>query len=917
MAKTTGAFTFDQSADFETNIGAFSTHATGVNDTLGLALAHHLPSLRNNAVSQAQIWTSLYQAVEAAKAAAGQPAAVAPPSAMPIASVSTTNNGPAAVTGWLLEGISIEGFRGINNEGKPLELKFHLDKVNSVSAVNGVGKSSVYDAIRFAISGKLPWLDELPASERDKDYYLNRFNTAQIGIIKLRLVAEPTGQTCEVVVTRDAAGTRNVTAPSPWNAEEILRTLDREFVLLDGPTFLNFITAKPLDRGRTFSGLLGLSDYNAMRQTLAGLANTRAFGNHFEASIHAVTRAHEEKATKDAQDAIQRDFVILTGQDLSTIKPAEVIEHCHQGLAQIVLLADLCKDKAFIDIDIDACLETVKAAEGGAKRDRLQACIRDRADLAKLNIDAPDEARRAQLAILAAARAEAASKTAGDVMLSLFQAGRKALELPEWQNASQCPLCENQTPHDLKTHVFGKLANFTAVEETTQAVIVEWNQAGWADLGKLEELLEPASDLRLIAKHEARAKVGTLTNAEAMELANWVGLLRTRAAEKETQLAAEQQGLERELPPSTVEVAKKIEAARRLQENWRKLKAALQKVKVEMDREVTVSQVKKFLDTTATDFASAETQISKDRLAAIEPVFQDNFARMSFPGVVPAVAKRASSEDLQIQLSAFHGLQNLSPQAVLSESFRNAFAISLYLAAASLYGGMPKFIVLDDVTSSFDAGHQLYLVELLRTALARPANPGGLQVILLSHDTMLEKLFNKHTGSGFWWHQRLEGVPQFGVYPQNGAVNKVKDQTITMLQSGQVDFAKEGVRQYLEYRLSELIGRLRIPVPIDVAFNDNKQLASEFLNAIDAAVKLNQAANKLILDPNQVSGLNANMMTIVGNFLSHWGTGQTLSFTGSSLLGVMQAIDAYCDCFTFEPAPGVPRQFYKTLQQRQ
>ena len=131
-----------------------------------------------------------------------------------------------------------------------------------------------------------------------------------------------------------------------------------------------------------------------------------------------------------------------------------------------------------------------------------------------------------------------------------------------------------------------------------------------------------------------------------------------------------------------------------------------------------------------------------------------------------------------------------------------------------------------------------------------------------------------------------------------------------------MDFAKEGVRQYLEYRLSDLISRLRIPVPVDVAFNDNKQLASEFLNAIEAAVKLNQAANRLVLDATQVSGLNANMVTIVGNFLSHWGTGQTLSFTGASLLGVMQAIDAYCDCFTFEPTPGAARQPYKTLQQR-
>ncbi|MCG5486296.1 MAG: hypothetical protein KK482_21715 [Sinorhizobium meliloti] len=101
------------------------------------------------------------------------------------------------------------------------------------------------------------------------------------------------------------------------------------------------------------------------------------------------------------------------------------------------------------------------------------------------------------------------------------------------------------------------------------------------------------------------------------------------------------------------------------------------------------------------------------------------------------------------------------------------------------------------------------------------------------------------------------------------------------------------------------------------AFNENKQLASEFLGAIDAAVRLHQAANRLVLEPAQVAGLNTNMATIVGNFLSHWGTGQTLSFTGAALLGVMQAIDNYCDCFTFEPAPGAPRAFYKSLQQRQ
>ena len=226
-------------------------------------------------------------------------------------------------------------------------------------------------------------------------------------------------------------------------------------------------------------------------------------------------------------------------------------------------------------------------------------------------------------------------------------------------------------------------------------------------------------------------------------------------------------------------------------------------------------------------------------------------------------------------------------------------------------------MILDDVTSSFDAGHQNFLVELIRTTFARPGNPAGPQVILLSHDTMLEKLFNKHSNSGSWWHQRLEWAPQIAVLSHAGAVNKVRDRTIEMLRAGQADFAKEGVRQYLEYRLNDLISKLRIPVPVDVVFNDDKQLASEFLKAIDTAIKLHRMANCLVLDQAQEAGLNTNMVTIVSNFLSHCGTGQTLAFTAPALLGVMQAIDNYCECFRFAPTPGAVRIYYKSLSQRQ
>jgi hypothetical protein len=920
MAVDGTAFAFDANASIEDNLVAFGKYIGHLDPALAAEIRGRYSEMVDGNFKTDQIWDRLFAICIASPEVADEAGegrdiivenANAPVAAQPPAAAAP------AVTGWLLEGVLIEGFRGVNNEGQPLELKFNPAKVSSISAVNGVGKTSVYDALRYAITGRLPWLEELPPAERDRDYFQNRFHSTGQSTIKLRLVAEPGGGKCEITVVRSPIGARTVSATPPWDATAILTALDREFVFLDGPTFLKFITASPINRGRTFSGLLGLSAYSDLRQALASLANTRAFNNHFAITAHAQIKAREEKIAGELSATISKDFEILVGTPLGAQDSATAKDKCHGALIQIAPLKPQCEGKPFDAIDIDGCIEAIKDAEGGPKRQRLGACIRERGDLAKVNHETPAPERAAQLAARAAEREAALEKTAGDLMLQLYQAGTKVVGGADWTDAHLCPLCDGKGTHSLRDHLAAKLSEFEALDQATTTPAAEWNEAGWTELLPLETALESIAEKRLFAARQARAGAGAISKADAETLVEWLTELRNRASELDGKLAAEQAGLENELPPSSVEVTKKVESARRLQENWRKLEQCQKVVAKETTRDSCVDQVRTFLSDASKAFASAEAGVSKARLAAVEPVFKEYFKKMSFHGVEPAVSKKADGEELRIGLALFYGLTNVSPQALLSESFRNAFAISLYLAAASLYGGLPKFVILDDVTSSFDAGHQHFLVELIRTTFARPGNPAGPQVILLSHDTMLEKLFNKHSNSGAWWHQRLEGSPQIAVLPQAGAVNKVRDRTLSMLQAGQADSAKEGLRQYLEYRLSDLVGKLRIPVPMDIAFNDDKQVAGDFLKAIEAAVKLHKAANSLVLDAAQEAGLNTNMVTIVGNFLSHWGTGQTAAFSAPSLLGVMQAIDDYCDCFTFEPTPGASRVYYKSLSQRQ
>jgi hypothetical protein len=418
---------------------------------------------------------------------------------------------------------------------------------------------------------------------------------------------------------------------------------------------------------------------------------------------------------------------------------------------------------------------------------------------------------------------------------------------------------------------------------------------------------------------DVRTKItgGAFTDEVAVELQARIATVRERAAEALAGTVAEKVDLEKRLPPSLVAVTEKIEAARRLQSALKSeevSRADLGKIVTEL---LGIERLKSFLANASNSFSQAEANASSRRLAAVEPLCRDFFENIIFEPVVPAISKRAGAEDLLISLANFYDLERVSAQSLLPESYRNAFAISVYLAAAALYGGSAKFLLLDDITSSLDAGHQFHLMEVIRTRFSRPGNANGPQVIILSHDTLLEKYFNTNGSTPGWSHQRIEGTPRTAILPQSNAVNRVRDATRALLNAGNAQDAAPRIRQYLEYVLEETIIRCRIPVPMDIALGDNKRMAGHLIGAIDAQVKLHTSANSLILEPAQVQGLNLSVATITTNFLAHWSTGQTQAFSPAALIGVMQAIEKYADCFKFEPNPGAGRRYYRSLSQRQ
>jgi hypothetical protein len=821
------------------------------------------------------------------------------------------------MTGWLLKQLSIEGFRGINNEGDPLALKFKPEKINSVFAQNGIGKTSIFDALTYALSGRIVRLDELPAAENGESYYLNRFHRGGTGTIVLTLTPDGVGADVEITVVHRADGTRSVTTSDGCDGEALLSELNREFVLLDAKTFQKFIDDKPLNRGRSFAGLLGLGGYSTLRQSLKAASNTRAFNGHFGVTARTGERSRALGHISTAGKQVGEAYYALTGEKFDpSIEETSFEAKVHDALASIALIKPHCEDKKFSEISLDECLETVKTAEGGADKDRLVGLIRSEASLTAAIKLIPSEIDVDRLVSAAKKRDQALANTQGDTFLGLYRMAASIIGSDTWTDKHVCPVCDRRSENSLVPHIDTKVAHYDAVTEVTEVLKAEWKARSWDELTGLEGLVLDKGEPRIIHETSSAIAAGGFTEAAALTFKSRIEALGETAAAKLNAITSEKDLLEKRLPPSMVSVTEKVEAARRLQAAIKAHKEAHAELAAIDNQIERIDRVKSFLDQACSIFAAAESEAATRRLAAVEPICRDYFANIMHQQVIPAISKPAGSEDLSISLTDFHSLPGVSAPSVLSESFRNAFSISVYLAAASLYGGAAKFIVLDDITSSFDAGHQFFLMEVIRTRFARPGSARGPQVILLSHDTLLEKYFNTQTGSGQWWHQRIEGNPRTAVLPQDNAVSRIRDRTLDLLNAGNTADAAPRVRQYLEFKLEEIISKCRIAVPMDIAISDDKHVCSNLLTAIDTAVKLHAAANQLVLEPAQVTGLNTAAATIMSNYLSHWMTGQTQAFSPGALMGVMSAIDNYADCFRFEPNPGAPRRYYHSLGRR-
>ncbi|HMV10432.1 MAG TPA: hypothetical protein PK325_07505 [Cyclobacteriaceae bacterium] len=822
--------------------------------------------------------------------------------------------------------LQIEGFRGINNENDPLEINLKNDQVNSLFASNAQGKSSIFDALCFAIKGTVPKLALLQQSERAENYYANQFHSSGLATIILTLQPDDGSAALTVRVRRQPDGLRVVDSPSGFTTpEQLLNSLNSEFCLLDYRSFQEFIEETPLKRGRAFSSLLGLGKISGYRQALEVLSNTRNLNTDFDLLVLRERVTNYERRKSQLESLIITNYHKLTNvQVTSPIDTDQIISESTNALKNITILRSTFETHTLMTADFDAIKAIIKNAEKGSEQERLRQLIQIIPQLESLKVESSEEEEREGLKELVEQLNKNLSGTSGPLTKKHYEETLKLMSSAEWTNDQMCPTCETTLTSSLPESLKKKLLQYQRTAELHEKLNEAWSNSQTSS--RLDDLLV-ASQIAIDHKDRKRIKeiaglieAGTISAENLQEIIDYRTNLDGIRLKTITNLKAEQEKLQKGLPPSLVALTEQVAVAEDLKKQITDYLTSVRNLNDASDKLSKRTKWVEFITNASHLFATAEVALSTSKTLSLETSYRALYqAITNNPDVIPKLVKTGASEDLLLNLDTFYGKSNLAASALLSESYRNALALSIFLSAA-IQNSESSFIVFDDVTSSFDAGHQFALMEVLRTQISRPNNTNGPQVIVLSHDGLLEKYFDKVSSTALWHHQRLNGLaPNGKIFTQTQNANRLKGSATQFLQAGQIDQAEPLVRQYLEFKLLEIIHRVNIPVPIDFSIRDDRKMVQNCINAITAALDLYSRANQLILSQSQqTSAKNTLIPSIVANWLSHYSTGVTASFTPQLLLAVLSSIDQIADCFMYNCtcSGSVQRKYYKSLSSK-
>ena len=170
------------------------------------------------------------------------------------------------------------------------------------------------------------------------------------------------------------------------------------------------------------------------------------------------------------------------------------------------------------------------------------------------------------------------------------------------------------------------------------------------------------------------------------------------------------------------------------------------------------------------------------------------------------------------------------PQALFSESHLNCFGISFFLASIDAFGKNTKFIVFDDVISSFDSTHRKRFSELLFEKSKQ------FQIILLTHEFEWFKNFVKPQAKGKGWL-----IKEIAWNDEDGTVLKLssngnEERINELLAEGNTDVVGNMMRIFCENKFKQIAHNLQAKFAFKYGDDNEHRMLDELFARIRSQI---------------------------------------------------------------------------------
>ena len=726
--------------------------------------------------------------------------------------------------------VNIRGLRGVRKE---LSLDFG-GKSALLYGDNGSGKSTIADVMEWFIHDKVDFLVGEEIGRKGYEALRNIFiSDEDESYISLMFSDNSIDNKKSLSLKKKSLITENSNASADFT--DYIEQSTKENLILRYRDLVAFVMSGKTDKLKTLSQIIGYSKVTATRDILRKVFNrldkeikTKNFENQISNQQSQIVEQFSENITNDSQ------FIDKVN---GIIKPFNLD----------VSMSELK--------DINVVLKKIKTPDNKDDIDQetyLLLVVEKLVDL-PVNFDELDDQYNSYKSKFESIASDV-DKLKKLTIEKLLVTG-KALISGDGYNENTCPLCLQEKDRiELIKDVDNRIIELEGIKKEQKELENLHGELKF-QIHEVTQLVRAISDNKLIDK------------ADNLRLKKYISALKKRIDKIQLQLNIKITDDVRLIEISTlsanrksIEIIKsKVQAQVKLKQESRAkdTKAdAYGKIKIAGHAYSQIKKLEKERDAYEVQRDTMEVVVAgflekqKESLQSFLDAFSSNIneiyqflnpdEKIENICLVPVV-KGDELAGITIEFDFFQDKKVSPPHKYLSESHVNCLGIAFFLSASDAFNSKNKFLILDDVISSFDESHRKRFSDLLIERYS------DYQIILLTHERGWFDIVKNLVKGKSWIVKEIKFSEDKGTYLDE-TPKALLDKILGKIAAKNEDGLANDSRQYLEMILKRISSELEVKVAF--LFNDNNEdrMSFELLTALKSTLK-KRKCTELLNDP--------------------------------------------------------------------